>query len=108
MEITHVLYGTVTVEPGTSASHVLDIPVDFPSALPNLYLSRVVPSDPAELGSFKLIGFAGGSPSSRDNFVGVRQFVMIYTLTGVDPVAVDLSLLFTMGVAPITAAYGGV
>lgn len=108
MEITHVLVGTLTLDPGVNVARVLDLPAGFPLNGPERRLSRVSPVDSADLAIFKLERFTAASPSSRDNFVGAHQFTLEYTLAGVDPIDVDIDLAWVIGASPVAVGYGGV
>lgn len=108
MEITHVLNGTLTLDPGSSVARVMDLPIGFPLDRLNQRFSRVSPLDAANNVLFRFESFGAAGPSSRDNFVGVRQFTLVYTLTGVDPIDVEFDIAFVMAADPIQISYGGV
>lgn len=108
MEITHTINGTLTLDPGVSVNRAMDIPAGFPTDGPNRRFSRVTPLDPADLPLFRFEGFTSPALSSRDNYAGVHQFALVYTLTGPDPIDVEFDLVFVVAAEPVNISYGGV
>jgi len=107
VNITHVIVGTVNVDPGTGSRH-LDIPFAITDPLSN-YLSEVVVTDPANVTEFKVTGFGNDvSPTARDAYLGgVRQVVVNYVSTAVASLSVDFTLVFVDEQDPGAIGYGG-
>lgn len=113
MNITNVLTGTISLEPGASMSRNIDIVSGIPG-VPVFVLSRVIPSDPANNILFKFTGIngpntpAGDSDSSRLSYVGAKQISLFYDLTGSDAIDVDFYILWADEFPASVTSYGGI
>jgi hypothetical protein len=95
----HAVHGTVTID--TSGTRELLLPAEslFPietGTAPVPWLCRISPSDPADLGLFKLdsIGQLTAPHYTAVGFLGGRAVNFAYTLTGGSPIDVDFYLVW--------------
>lgn len=108
MQLLHLLVGSITVEPGTNVSRILDLPVTWQGSHASWALSRVETTDPTNATLFKVISIYDYTPQSGvSQFIGAQQVAIIYTLTGTNAISVDLNLVFTDEQDPSGTSYAG-
>lgn len=97
MEMTHVITGTVSVDPGMSLSRTIDVPPGLTDPVSRV-LSKAQVSDSANVSHFKFVSFAGASSLDasppRDTYFGARFLNMNYSSTATGPIDIDFQLVF--------------
>lgn len=96
---------TLSLTAGTGTSRVVDLPAGETQA-PNFVFTVARPVDPTNNTLFKLVGLAGHTPTTRDQFVGGHQFELVYDLAGSDPVDVEFVFVWLDESVPNTAYQG--
>lgn len=110
MEITHVITGSVDVDPG-SGTRYLDIPFAITDPFCS-YLSTVTVADPTAVTEFIVTNYGDNETHlARDIYLsglsqGARQVGFIYTSTAAGPLTVNFALVFVDVLAP-GVVYGG-
>jgi len=105
-----VLTGTLSLTPGTAQTAHIHLPATYSVAFgpgsvrPDPFLSRVIVSDPVNTLLFRLVdgdqiegipafGIAGVE-SAEHTYYNIYTAYFLYTLTGVDPVDVEFTLVW--------------
>ena len=105
MDVTEIVYGTVTLEPGASITRIFDCPAGQTGA-PSQYFSKVNVADLANFALFSWVAIESVEADPAHAFMGASQFELIYTITGTSAVDVDFVFVWTEG-EPSAVYYAG-
>lgn len=111
MEITQILAGTVSVNPGVNQLRVLDMPPGYSSFnnhYPENFFSTVEVLNSSDASFFTFIGFQAVNPTDpREIWLGLNKGAIIYTSTASGPIDIHFRLVYTDEAVPQPEAYEG-
>jgi len=111
VEITQILVGTVSVDPGVGQIRPLDAPPGFPSfneRYPDNFFSTVQVADSADASLFTFIGFQSVAPTDpREIWLDLKKNGIMYTSTASGPIDISFKMVWTDTSVPSPETYEG-